>query len=182
MYNNQLPPTNCPKAIEQIPISLSESLQGKYFVGISREEFGAGKYAWAGLFNPEGSGVLLFANVFTVSNVTEIPFSFQVWLNATTLGTAKPTDMQSSANTAIQPIPKPKVQFLYAENVDAQPTEGTLIFGRRCPAETTIVSEEDGKFICPPGGNFLINCLPPETSDEKILGRIAFGWWEEPCR
>ncbi|NLG24078.1 MAG: hypothetical protein GX558_01875, partial [Clostridiales bacterium] len=118
---------------------------------------------------------------FTVSNVTEIPFSFQVWLNAETSGEGNLTDMQSPSNTALCPLPTPMVQFLFAENVDAEPTGGTLIFGRRCPSETTIVSEEDGKFIVPPGGNFLINCLPPETSGDKILGRIAFGWWEEPC-
>lgn len=163
------------------PMSLYKSLQGKYFVGLSREEFGGGKYAWAGLFNPYNSGILLFVNVFTVGNVTEIPFSFQVLLNAAVSGTARLTEMQSPSNTAVCPLPKPRVQFLYAENVDAEPAGGTIIFGRRCPGETTIVSEEDGKFICPPGGNFLINCLPPETSSEKILGRIAFGWWEEPC-
>jgi hypothetical protein len=148
---------------------------------MSRAEFGDGKYGWAGLFNPPRSGVLLFANVFTVGNVTEIPFSFQIWLNAVTAGLAQETDMQSPSNVAIRPLPKPKVQFLFAENVDGEPTGGTIIFGRRCPAETTIVSEEDGKFIIPPGGNFLVNLLPPETSDEKILGRVAFGWWEEPC-
>lgn len=164
------------------PMSLYQSLQGRYFVGLSREEFGGGKYAWAGLFNPPRSGVLLFANVFTVGNVTEIPFSFQVWLNAQTSGNPELTDMQSPSNTAIYPPPEPKVQFLFAQNVDVEPTGGTLIFGRRCPAETTIVSEEDGKFIVPPGGNFLINLLPPETSGEKIVGRVAFGWWEEPCR
>lgn len=164
------------------PMALYQSLKGRYFAGLSREEFGAGKYAWAGLFNPPRSGALLFVNVFTVSNVTEIPFSFQVWLNAHTLGNAELTDMQSPSNTAIRPLPKPKTRFLYAQNVDAEPTGGTLIFGRRCPAETTIVSEEDGKFIIPAGGNFLINLMPPETSAEKILGRVAFGWWEEPCR
>ncbi|MDP4151820.1 MAG: DUF6143 family protein [Bacillota bacterium] len=162
-----------------IPIALYKSLQGKYFAGLSREEFGAGKFAWAGLVNPIDSGILLFANVFTVGNVTEIPFSFQVWLNPKTSGEPKLTDMQSAANTAIKPIPKPYVQFLYAENVDGAPSEGTLIFGRRCPPQTTIVSEEDGKFICPPGGSFVINCLPPEPSNEKVLARIAFGWWEE---
>ena len=160
---------------------LFKSLQGKYFAGLSREEFGGGKYAWAGLFNPKNSGRLLFVNVFTVSNVTEIPFSYQVWLNAVTVGASKPTDMQSPSNLAICPLPKPKIQFLYAENTDTEPTGGTLIFGRRCPAETTIVSEEDGKFIIPPGGNFTINLLPPETSADKILGRVAFGWWEEKC-
>ncbi|MBV4429580.1 DUF6143 family protein [Clostridium tyrobutyricum] len=163
------------------PMPLYQSLRDKYFVGLSREEFGEGRYAWAGLFNPRDSGVLLFVNVFTVSNVTEIPFSFQVWLNTTASGKAKLTDMQSPSNTAIRPLPKPRIKFLYSENVDAEPTGGTIIFGRRCPAETTIVSEEDGKFICRPGGNFLINCLPPETNNEKILGRIAFGWWEESC-
>jgi len=182
MYHNFYCQPFYQNAAEQVPISLFKSLQGKYFAGLSREEFGAGKYAWAGLFNPKDSGILLFVNVFTVGNVSEIPFSFQVWLNAAVTGTGKITEMQSPANTAIRPLPKPKVQFLYAENVDAEPTGGTLIFGRRCPAETTIVSEENGKFICAPGGNFLISCLPPETSNEKVLGRIAFGWWEEPCR
>lgn len=162
-------------------MSLYKSIQGKYFVGGSCEEFGCGKYAWAGLFNPRNSGVLLFVNVFTVTNASEIPFSVQVWLNAVTSGTAKRTEMQSPSNTALYPLPKPKVQFLYAENVDAEPSMGTQIYGRRCPAQSTIVAEEDGKFICPPGGNFLINCVPPETSNKKIIGRVAFGWWEEPC-
>ena len=162
-------------------MSLYQSIQGKYFVGGSREEFGGGKYAWAGLFNPPDSGVLLFVNVFTVTNVSEVPFSVQVWLNAVTPGTAKLTEMQSPSNTALCPLPKPKVQFLYAENVDTEPLAGAPIYGRLCPADTTIVAEEDGKFICPPGGSFLINCIPPETSSEKIQGSVAFGWWEEPC-
>lgn len=162
-------------------MSLYKSIQGKYFVGSSREEFGDGKYALAGLFNPPDSGVLLFVNVFTVTNVSDFPFSIQVWLNGKTSGTIKLTDMQSPSNTALYPLPKPKVQFLYAENVDTEPWAGTSIYGRRCPAQATIVAEEDGKFICPPGGNFLINCIPPEKSNEKISGSVAFGWWEELC-
>lgn len=163
-------------------MSLYKSTQGKYFVGSSLEEFGRGKYAWAGLFNPSNSGVLLYVNVFTVTNLSEIPFSVQVWLNATTSGTAKLSDMQSPTNTALCPLPKPRVQFLYAENVDSEPLGGKPIYGRRCPADTTIVAEEDGKFICPPGGNFLINCIPPEKSSDKINGSVAFGWWEDPCQ
>ncbi len=168
------------KKVVNIPISLYKSMQGKYFAGLSREEFGNGKYAWAGLINPKNSGVNLHVNVFTVGNVSKIPFSFQIWLNSCLLsGTAKLTDMVSAANTSLKPIPKPKIQFLYAENVNDLPMGGTLIFGRRVPEETTIVSEEDGKFICPPGGNFVVNCLPPEKGNEKILARVAFGWWEE---
>ncbi len=163
------------------PVSLYQSLQGKYFVGMSSEAFGDGKYAWAGLFNPSCSGVLLFVNVFTVSNPSEIPFSFQIWLNAQTSGLFSLSELVSPSNTAICPIPEPKTQLLYAENVDAGPSDGSLVFGRRCPPDTTIVSEEDGKFIIPPDGNFLINCLPPQYSSDQITGQIAFGWWETPC-
>jgi len=67
---------NNPYCQPSCPMSLYQSLQRKYFAGLSREEFGNGQYAWAGLFNPSRSGVLLFVNVFTVGNVTEIPFSF----------------------------------------------------------------------------------------------------------
>lgn len=162
-----------------IPIALYKSLQGKYFVGLSREEFGAGKYAWAALINPINSRVNLHINVFTVGNVTDIPFLFQVWFNPKLSGDPQPTDMVSPTNTALFPPPKPKVQFMFASNVDKLPQGGVLVFGRAVPPETTIASEEDGKFIFPPGGSFAINYLPPEASSKKILGRVAFGWWEE---
>ncbi len=93
------------------PVSLYQSLQGKYFVGMSSEAFGDGKYAWAGLFNPSCSGVLLFVNVFTVSNPSEIPFSFQIWLNAQTSGLFSLSELVSPSNTAICPIPEPKHNF-----------------------------------------------------------------------
>lgn len=163
------------------PMPLYQSLLGRYFVGTCRAEFGDGKRAWAGLFNPPHSGVLLFANVFTVGNASEAPFSFQIWLDAEAPGDPVPTETQSPSNIAIRPLPRPRVEFLYAENVDGDPAEGTMIFGRRCPAETTVVSEEDGKFIIPPGGNFLVNCLPPETGAGEFPVQIAFGWWEVPC-
>lgn len=31
-------------------------------------------------------------------------------------------------------------------------------------------------------GLIAINYLPPETSSEKIIGRVAFGWWEEKIK
>ena len=44
MYNHSFCPPIYQKTTEQIPISLSKSLQGKYFVGLSREKFGADKH------------------------------------------------------------------------------------------------------------------------------------------
>ncbi len=162
-------------------MSLYQSLYGNYFVGTATTEFGAGKYAWAGLFNPKNSGVLLFVNVYTVTNATETPFSFQLWLNAVPTGKRKTSDTFSPTNLLECPPSQPKTHIVYAENTDSEPIDGSFIFGRRCPAESTVVAEEDGKFIIPPGGNFLVHLLPPETSAEKISVPVAFGWWEEKC-
>lgn len=46
--------------------------------------------------------------------------------------------------------------------------------------EVTLVDDEQGKFIFPPGGSFLIFLSNPEVPDVLASGRIAFGWWEEP--
>jgi len=45
--------------------------------------------------------------------------------------------------------------------------------------ETTIVDDEQGKFVFPPGGSFLIFLYNPENPELTTRGRIAFGCWEE---
>ena len=58
-------------------------------------------------------------------------------------------------NLALCPLPSPRVKLQYATN-------------------------EEGKFIFPPGGSFLIFLSNPETPTSSASGRVAFGWWEEP--
>ena len=57
---------------------------------------------------------------------------------------------------------------------------GIKAFVRRGEPQSTIVAEEDGKFIFPPGRSLTVFLSNPETPEEKAAGRIAFGWWEEP--
>ena len=171
-----------PKSVD-IPVSLYKSLQGKYFVGYADNlDFsGPGISAWASLFNPPGSGVCLHVNVWTATSLYDV-FRAQIWFNAQLPGIPSLSDDVTTSNYCIEPISRPKVRLLYASNVMGEPMGGVKAFVRRGEAESTIVAEEDGKFIFPPGGSFTVFLSHPETPDEKAGGRVAYGWWEEPIK
>ncbi len=164
-----------------VPINLAKSLEGKYFVGYAYElSFGMGTSAWARLFNPPHSGVNLHVTVWTVSDVSESPFRAQIWFNTEPPGTPQESTLVTPSNMALCPLPKPKVKLQYATNVSGNPMGGIKAFVRRGQPETTLVDDEQGKFIFPPGGSFLIFLSNPESPELAASGRIAFGWWEEP--
>jgi len=166
------------KAVE-IPQELYQSLKGKYFVGYADElNFGKGTSTWARLNNPPNSGVNLHVNVWTVTDVSDSTFRAQFWFNATPSETPIDSEFVTPSNTAISPLPKPKIKLQYATNVMNEPIGGIKAFVRRAEPETTIVDVENGKFIFPPGGSFLVFLSNPETPDVLTSGRIAFGWWE----
>lgn len=170
---------NYVKAVN-IPIELYQSLKGRYFVGYADQlEFGQGKSAWARLYNPPNSGVNLYVNVWTVSDVSNSTFRAQFWFNADPPGTPITSEFVTPANTAICPLPEPKIQLQYASNVDGEPTGGIKAFVRRAQPETTLVDTENGKFIFPPGGSFLVFLSNPESPNVATSGRVAFGWWEK---
>ncbi|KML44412.1 MULTISPECIES: DUF6143 family protein [Cytobacillus] len=162
-----------------IPQELYQSLKGKYFIGYADElSFGRGTSAWARLYNPPNSGVNLHVNVWTVTDVSDSTFRAQFWFNADPPGTPIESELVTPANTAITPLPKPKIKLQYATNVVGEPTGGIKAFVRRGQPETTLVDTENGKFIFPPGGSFLVFLSNPETPRTATSGRIAFGWWE----
>lgn len=164
-----------------IPINLAKSLEGKYFVGYADNlSFGQGASAWARLYNPPNSGVNLFVTVWTVSDIAESTFRAQIWFNTIPPGTPQDSPLVTPANTALCPLPSPRIKLQYAVNVIGDPTGGIKAFVRRGQPETTLVDDEQGKFIFPPGGSFLIFLSNPETPELAAAGRIAFGWWEEP--
>lgn len=164
-----------------VPIQLYKSLQGRYFVGYADNlDFsGRGISAWASLYNPPNSGVNLHVNVWTVTSLYSV-FRAQVWFNAKLPGRPEFSQDVTTSNTAIIPNPKPRVYLLSASRVLGEPTDGVKAFVRRGEAESTIVAEEDGKFIFPPGGSFTVYLSHPEEPNAKAEGRVAYGWWEEP--
>lgn len=171
--------SDMPVKAVNIPIELYESERGRYFIGYADDlSFGQNTSAWARLYNPINSGVNLFVNVLTVTDISGAPFRAQFWFNATVPGPYD-TAPVTPTNTAIRPVPVPKVQLQLASNVTDTPVGGIKAFVRRGEPGTTAVETENGKLIFPPGGSFLVYLSLAEQQQLPASGRIAFGWWEE---
>lgn len=177
-------PCRLPGQVATMANSLYHSLQGQYFVGYADNMFfEKDKSAWAALVNPYDSGVDLFVNVWTVTDLHEPPIRMQIWMNSTLPGQPIVSQLVTPANTALNPLPKPKTNLLQASNVEGAPVGGVKAFVRRTVPGETVVAEEDGKFILPPGGNFAVFLSSPEGDNTPASVRVAFGWWEERvCR
>lgn len=164
-----------------VPMNLAKSLEGKYFVGYVDElKFGAGTFSWARLYNPPDSGVNLHVAVWTISDVAQSSFTATIYFNSSPLGTPVDSEHVTSTNTSIIPLPQPKIKLQYAATTRGFPQGGTKAFIRRGQPNATLVSDEEGKFIFPPGGNFLISLSNPQTPTIPVSASVAFGWWEEP--
>jgi hypothetical protein len=184
VYDNESSPKYHKRKLDKnvsIPIELYKSLRGEYFIGYADDmTFGRGKNAWARLYNPYHSGVNLHVNVWTISDISDSPFRAQFWFNAEPPGIAMFSPLVTCSNTAIVPNPKPNVKLQQSSDVDGEPTGGIKAFVRRGLPGTTLVDNENGKLIFPPGGSFLIFLSALEAADKRVSGRVAFGWWEEP--
>ena len=164
-----------------IPISLFESIEGRYFVGqTGLLNFGEGTNAVGRLFNPTHSQVKLFVNVITISNMTQTDFLAQIWFNAKLPGVGIVSNLVTPANMALCPRPKPEVVLQFAQDIHGTPCGGVNPFDRVIPPITTVVDEEDGKFILPPGGSIAIFLVGQGST--RLQARIAFGWWEEKIK
>ena len=161
-----------------IPNPLYQSVQGRYFVGQTDTiRLGQGKNAWGGLVNPCDSDVDLFVNAFTITNHSNQPILAEIWFNPLPLGNSMISDKVTPANTTLCPLPKPQVDIAFAELFDGFPTEGVNAFKRIVPPQSTLASDEDGKFIFPPGGSFVIFLVSP--TNDLVESEIAFGWFEK---
>ncbi|MGI5880012.1 MAG: DUF6143 family protein [Syntrophomonadaceae bacterium] len=171
------PRTSTPQVVS-LPNPFAQSVAGKYFLGQTEIlTLGEGNFSWGGLINPSNSGVKLFANVFTVTNLSAEPLTARIWLNADLFGGGKTATKVSPSNTSIQPLPQPGVKLKYEESTTLFPTGGVNVFNREVPPFSTIVGEEDGKYIFSPGGAYII--FLEKTGSGLATARIAFGWWEE---
>lgn len=162
-----------------IPNPLYQSLQGRYFVGQTETiRLGKGKNAWGGLINPWKSDVDLFVNAFTITNHSDQPIVAEIWFNPFPLGNPIISDMVTPANTTSCPSSKPKVKIAFDEFISGYFKKGTNAFKRIVPPKSTLTSDEDGKFIFPPGGSFIILLISPNVNEISKV-EIAFGWFEK---
>lgn len=167
-----------PQEVVSIPVSLSKSIQGKYFVGQTKPLFvSATKIAWAGLVNPCNSEVILFTNVFTISNFSNEYLTAEIWLNTDFPKNSNVSNMISPTNTALRLIPKNKVDIKFLSSTSVSPKCGVNVYERIVPPNTTLVGEEDGKFIEAPGGNYTVVIKSSSSKLDKVI--VAFGWWEQ---
>lgn len=166
-----------------IAIELYESLQGKYFIGhVDNLKFGNGTNAWVRLYNPPYSGVNLYVNVWTITDITESPFQAQYWFNSDPPGThSECCSLITPTNTTIQPAPKTKIKIQFASHVNEKPIGGIKAFIRKGKPGKTLVETENGKLIFPPGGSFLIY-LSAENPDTQTSSSVGFGWWEDKIK
>lgn len=166
------------KKVVNIPNPLYQSLQGRYFVGQTETiRFGKGKNAWGGLFTPSHSDVHLFVNAFTITNHSNQPFEAEIWFNPTLPGKPRISDKVTPANTTLSPLSEPKIKIKFAELVKGFPTNGVNAFKRIVPPNSTLTSDEDGKFIFSSGGSFVIFLVSP--GNEIVDAEVAFGWFEK---
>lgn len=174
MNNNE-----CPLKVVSIPVSLFESIQGRYFVGQTEDLWpGNGFNAWAGLANPCDSHVDLYANVFTVSNFSDEYLTAEIWLNAEFPRKTHVSRKASPTNTSLSPLPENKVDIRFLKSTTLEPETGVNVYERIVPPHTTLVGEEDGKFIESQGGTYVVVVKSPGSEFSKVI--VAFGWWEKP--
>jgi hypothetical protein len=166
--------------VASMPYELYLSLKGKYFLGSTEElEFGNGKSAWAGLFNPNYSNVNLHLYFWQVTNTGTTPIRAQIWFNSDPPGMPTRVRTITPGNTALFPLPRSNVRLFQASNVTGEPEDGVKAFVRRAQPGVTIGDVEVGKFIFPPGGSFLIFLSNPETPNLPAKASVGYAWWEE---
>lgn len=164
--------------VVSIPPSLFKSMHGRYFVGQTEKlSVGDGLNAWAALLNPSDSSVNLYTNVFTISNFSDDYLTAEIWLNTTLPENSIVSNKVSPTNTSLKHIPENNVDIRFVPATTMVPTDGINVYERIVPPNTTLVGEEDGKFIEGPGGDYVIVI---KSSSSKVDVIVAFGWWENP--
>jgi hypothetical protein len=168
-----------PQEVVSIPISLFKSMQGEYFVGQTEDLWVSNESnAWAGLVNPRNSDVNLYVNVFTISNFSDEYLTAEIWLNINSSEKGEISHKVSPTNTTLKPLPENEVDIRFIKSTTKVPKSGVNVYERIVPPNTTLVSEEDGKFIEPPGGSYVVVIKSSSSKLHKVI--VAFGWWEKP--
>lgn len=162
-----------------IAYPIEKSWEGKYFLGQTELlVFGKGTNAWGALCNPPCAATNLYVSQATISNFSDSPITAEIWFNVNPMEMSGCSSIISPSDTSICPPPKNMVKIRCGQFIYETPTGGLNVYDRIVPPNSTLSMEKDGKFVFPPGGNYLVFLTAP-SCHELFEARIAFGWWEE---
>ena len=164
-----------------IPNSLYRSVKGRYFAGQTEMlTFGNGVNAWAGLTNGRNSNIDGFVNTFTFTNFSDLAFTAQICLRASSPYKAMTSPLYAPTNSAIIPAPIPRIKIKYLAAPNLMLNDGINVYQRIIPTKATVVVEDDGKSIIGPCEAFSLLLIG--SSSTYIDAVVAFGWFEEPIK
>lgn len=158
-----------------------KAVEGKYYVGQTEIVSSDGLNIWGALYNPPESGVNIFVNVLTVTNLSNSSFLAEIWLNTDFPGKGIRSGKFTSTNTIPFLETTPRGKIIYSnDGVCNHPEGGVNIYDRMIPVDSTIVTEEDSKFIIPPGGCY--GAFVKAKTNQHLRAIFAFGWSEESIK
>lgn len=160
-----------------IPYPLYQSEKGEYFIGQTPILIGEDQHALAALVNPITSNVNIYANAITVTNISDLNLSSEIYLKSTFNGGIISNSV-SCTNLSIIPEPIPEGEIKYLATATKPPNDGVAIFSRIVSPYSTLVID-GGQIIIPPGQSLIVYLggFLPVAFDSAI---VAFGWGEEP--
>jgi hypothetical protein len=154
---------------------LYQSIKGNYYVGQTPSLKLGKKGVYAAINNCSEHSRNLFVNVFTITNFSSEPILAQIWLRAKSRFLGK--ESKNIANTnGNQPQLNGHSRIIYSEQ-SGHMTKGTNVFDRIVPPYSTVVAEEDGKYIIPPKELFIVTLHTLDDFLESTNAAIAFGWY-----
>ncbi|SDN95618.1 hypothetical protein SAMN04487897_106118 [Paenibacillus sp. yr247] len=156
------------------------SFRGNYFIGQTDALIMEGQQqnAWGGVFNPAESGVILFLDIFAITNFSSQFFNMEIWVNPKLTGKGNTSSLVHPANLTLNPPTQPKVKLQYASQINEIPIGGVNVSNRIVPPNSTFMSDSNkGGIVIPPGGSFAIFLKSPGPFIYE--SRIVFRWWEE---
>lgn len=160
-----------------IPYALYQSEKGNYFIGQTPILTGiTDERSLATLENPYDSNVNLYINAITVTNISGLSVSAEIYLRSQLI-LGPQSNLVSCVNVSITPEPLPHGEIHYLSSAPQPPNSGIAIFSRIIPPFSTVVIDGGQMIIpCNEAVTVYLGGYLPVAADSAI---VAFGWWEE---
>lgn len=168
-----------PPNVVDVTNSFIKSLQGKYFLGETDQLQATDEgRVWAALVNPHHSGVVLYFDVYVVSNLSHEPIVSQICFCGSSPSYGMLSHEVSPANLSYHPKPVPRGQVQFGSMLDPAHLVAVPVSTRVIPSYSSVTSEKHGHWMIGPGQSIVFTITGP--MDRAAPAVVSFGWWEEP--